>query len=115
PLPIFDRVVLGKPALTVHRVHELPIDRNVEGATFPRDELDGAEARTKLQHEGLREVERLWLITTLGAVRDLDLVRRHAATRVTRDRKSRMTSPLAKAVVSSRICASSSWSRARTS
>src|SRR6266850_577452 len=94
---------------------KLTVDRNVERAVLPWDELDGRDVVREFEHQCLREVQRLRLITALGAVRDLDLDAHRTGTAATSSRSSRCTSPLANGVVSSRIFCSSAWSFVRTS
>src|SRR6266513_76647 len=83
----------------------------------PLSQAAEGEPRAELEHQSLRELERLRLVTALSAIRDLDLVRDrgHAATRVAISRSSRTTSALANLAVSSRIFASSAWRRTRAS
>src|SRR6266508_6554644 len=96
---------------------ELAVDGDVERPGLPRDDLDGRELRTELVHQGLGEIQRLWLVPAFGAVRDLHLDRLsgHTATLLTSSRSSRCTSALANETIPSRIFWSSAWSRVRTS
>src|SRR5438445_3386100 len=116
PHGVLDGRAVSESPVPLHRVDELAVHRDFKGAAFPRDQLDAGETRTELEHERFRESQRLGLVTALGAVGDLDLVRRgHAATRVAISRSSRTTSAFANFVVSSRIFASSPCRRTRTS
>src|SRR2546428_2535652 len=97
-----------EPPVARHRVQKISVKGNLERAPIPRDELEGREPRAKLEHERLREVERLCLVAAVGAVRDLDFVRLgHAATRVAISRSSRTTSAFANFNVSCWIRTSS--------
>ena len=95
------------------------LEENEQRVDLSKEDLAAFRAlpRAELEHEGLRQLEGLRLVAALGAVRDLDLVRDrgHAATRVAISRSSRTTSALANLAVSSRIFASSAWSRSRAS
>src|SRR5260221_13082025 len=94
---------------------KLTVDRYVERAVLPRDELDGGEVVREFEHQCLREVGRLRLVPALRAIRDLDLDGHRTGRAATSSRSSRCTSPFANAVVSSRIFCSSAWSFVRTS
>src|SRR5438309_4416502 len=109
--------MLGEAALALHRMHELAVGGDVEGAGLPGNDLDGREPRAELVHQRPREVERLRLVAAFGAVNDLDLDRfpGHTATLLTSSRSSRCTSALANDTVFSRIFCSSTCSRVRTS
>src|SRR6185437_9670265 len=97
-------------------VDQIAVHGDLEGASIPRDQLDAGKPSAEFEHQCLRQVEGLWLVPALGAVRDLDLVRDgHAAMRVAISLSSRTTSALANFAVSSRIFASSACSRTRTS
>src|SRR2546423_13379045 len=90
---VLDGRAVSESPIPLHRVDELAVHRDFKGAAFPRDELDGGETRAELEHERLREVEGLRLVTALGAGGDLDPVRRgHAAPRVAISRSSRTSS-----------------------
>jgi Ca2+/H+ antiporter len=107
---------IAEPAVACHGMDQLTVNRDIEGASIPWDQLDARETGAELEHERPREVERLGLVTAFGAVGDLDLVRGgHAATRVAISRSSRTTSAFANFVVSSRIFVSSACNRTRAS
>src|SRR2546423_13470546 len=117
PHRVRDRFVFREAAVASHRVQEVSVQGDIERAALPRNELNAREPGAELEHQRLGELERLRLVAAFGAIRDLDLVRDrgHAATRVAIPRSSRTTSALANLAVSSRIFASSAWSRTRTS
>src|SRR5439155_17406032 len=82
---VLDRGGLREAALAPHRMDQLARDGHVERSPVPRDELDRRELRAELEHQRLREVQRLWLVPAFGAVGDADLDRAGHLRRDARD------------------------------
>src|SRR5689334_14895842 len=62
------RVVLGKPALALHRMDQLAVHAHVEGALVPGDDLDLGHLVAELLHQGLRQRQCLRLVATFRAI-----------------------------------------------
>src|SRR4029077_8171444 len=88
-----------------------------ERAVDERDELDRGQLLAELDHQRARQVRGRILVAALGAVRDPDANRGHAAAgdRSTISRSARTTSPFAQPTSPSRRAVISAVSRARTS